>query len=155
MALVRRTTSMAQRLTWDELKPTQGIENARVIREFYQRGGEVERYEFAVLLLHHTGARSGLHRVNPLAYLAVEDDFAVFATCAGSARNPDWYWNLRANPHTTVEVADETVGVIARETSGEERERIWSEHKRRYQHFAEMEAMTSRPIPVIRLCREA
>jgi deazaflavin-dependent oxidoreductase (nitroreductase family) len=141
------------RPTWDELKPVQGIENARVVKEFHQHEGRVERYAFPVVLLHHTGAKSGLHRINPLAYLPVDDDFAVFATCAGSPRHPDWYRNLVAHPRTTIEVGGETIDVHARITSGDERTRIWDRQKAAHPHFAEMEAMTTREIPVVLLER--
>jgi deazaflavin-dependent oxidoreductase (nitroreductase family) len=45
-------------------------------------------------------------------YLAHGDRYLVFASKAGSDRNPDWYWNLRANPDVTIEVGEETIPVI-------------------------------------------
>jgi deazaflavin-dependent oxidoreductase (nitroreductase family) len=60
-----------------------------------------------MLLLHTTGAKSGLERVHPVVYQQVGDDIAVFASKAGAPTDPDWYRNLRANPKVTVEIGSE------------------------------------------------
>jgi hypothetical protein len=49
----------------------------------------------------------------PNDVLADGGRYLVFAAKAGSATNPDWYWNLRANPDATIEVGDETIAVRA------------------------------------------
>ncbi|MBV8296878.1 MAG: nitroreductase family deazaflavin-dependent oxidoreductase, partial [Acidimicrobiia bacterium] len=102
-----------------------------------------------LLLLHTRGARTGLERVNPLAYQPVGDDIAVFASKAGADTNPDWYHNLLANPLATVEVGTDTVEVRARVAEGEERERIWERQKELMPGVAEYEQKTTRRIPVI------
>ena len=86
--------------------------NQGVIEEFRANGGKVAQFAGRnMLLLHHTGAKTGTERVNPLVYQPVGESFAVFASKAGAPTNPDWYHNLRANPDTTVELGDETVAV--------------------------------------------
>jgi deazaflavin-dependent oxidoreductase (nitroreductase family) len=60
-----------------------------------------------------------------------------------------------ANPGAKVEVGTETYDVVARVAEGEERERIWSEQKRRFPGFADYEKNTSRQIPVVILERAA
>lgn len=129
--------------------------NQKIIDEFRANGGKVGgQFEGApLLLLHHTGAKSGRTRVNPVMYQAVGDDLAVFGSKAGSATNPDWYHNLLANPRATVEVGTESFDVNARVAEGEERERIWSVQKERYPGFADYETQTTRQIPVIILER--
>ena len=130
--------------------------NRRVIDEFRANGGKVAQFEGRpLLLLHHTGAKTGTERVNPLVYLPVGDDFAVFGSKAGADTNPAWYHNLRAHPDTTVEVGTETMPVRARVAEGEERERIWEEQKRVNPNFADYEKKTTRPIPVVVLERVA
>ncbi|MBV8305118.1 MAG: nitroreductase family deazaflavin-dependent oxidoreductase [Acidimicrobiia bacterium] len=125
--------------------------NAKIIEEFRANAGKVGGpFEGAtVLLLHTRGARTGLERVNPLAYQPVGDDIAVFASKAGADTNPDWYHNLLANPLTTVEVGTDIVEVRARVAEGEERERIWERQKELMPGFAEYEQKTTRRIPVI------
>ena len=139
----------------DDVVPVMSAEtnnwNAKIIEEFRANAGKVGGpFEGAtVLLLHTRGARTGLERVNPLAYQPVGDDIAVFASKAGADTNPDWYHNLLANPLTTVEVGTDTVAVRARVAEGEERERIWERQKELMPGFAEYEQKTTRRIPVI------
>jgi deazaflavin-dependent oxidoreductase (nitroreductase family) len=129
--------------------------NQQIIAEFRGNHGKVGGpFEGApVLLLHHTGAKTGRERVNPVAYQPVGDSFAVFASKAGAPTNPDWYHNLVANPKTTVEVGDDTITVTARVTKGEERDRIWEKQKQVMPGFADYETKTSRQIPVVVLER--
>lgn len=129
--------------------------NAKVIAEFRANGGKVGgNFDSApLLLLHSTGAKSGQERVNPMMYQQVGEEMAVFASAAGSPKNPDWYHNLLAHPAVRVEVGTETVEVVARVAEGEERDRIWTKQKRDYPGFAEYEAGTERVIPVILLAR--
>jgi deazaflavin-dependent oxidoreductase (nitroreductase family) len=128
--------------------------NRRVIDEFRANAGKVQAFEGRpLLLLHHTGAKTGTERVNPLVYLPVGDDFAVFGSKAGAPENPAWYHNLQAHPDTTVEVGTETIPVRARVAEGDERERIWEEQKRVNTNFADYEKLTTRPIPVVLLER--
>lgn len=129
--------------------------NDKTIAEFRANHGKVGGpFEGApLLLLHHTGARSGQKRVNPMMYQAVGDGFAVFASKSGADTNPDWYHNLRAHPEVLVEVGDETLEVTARVLDPHEREPIWEEQKSRYPGFAEYETRTTRVIPVIMLDR--
>jgi len=130
--------------------------NQSVIDEFRANEGKVAAFEHQpLLLLHHKGSKSGVERVNPVAYLPVGDAYAVFGSRGGSPTNPGWYHNLLANPETIVEVGTETIPVRARVAEGEERDRIWSEQKRANQNFADYETRTTRPIPVVVLERVA
>src|SRR5438874_9240314 len=101
--------------------------NAKIVEEFRANEGRVGGpFEGRpLLLLHHTGARTGTERVNPLAYQKLVDGYAVFASKGGAPTNPDWYHNLVANPKARVEVGTDTFGVVARVAEGEERDRIW------------------------------
>jgi deazaflavin-dependent oxidoreductase (nitroreductase family) len=128
--------------------------NANIIEEFRANAGKVSSFAGAdMLLLHHTGARTGTERVNPLVYLPQGDDFVVMASKGGAPDNPDWFHNLKANPDATVELGTGTVSVRAREAQGEERERLWETVKARYQGFGEYEQKTDRVIPVVVLER--
>jgi deazaflavin-dependent oxidoreductase (nitroreductase family) len=129
--------------------------NQQIIDEFHANGGQVGgMFENAtLLLLHHRGAKTGTERVSPLGYLPLGDTLAIFATQAGAPTNPAWYYNLVANPSTSVEVGTETIPVRARVVEGEERERIWTTQKERVPQMAEYEQKTTRRIPVIVLER--
>ncbi len=107
-----------------------------------------------LVLLHHVGAKSGIERINPLATQATESGWAIFASKGGADENPAWYYNLLANPETTVEFETETYAVRAREAIGPEHDRIWTKQKTDYPGFAEYEKMTKRErIPVVVLER--
>jgi len=74
-----------------------------------------------LLLLHHTGAKSGAAHITPLAYLAAEGNWVIFAANSGRPTHPGWYYNLRENP-AAVELASGTYKVTARKAQGTERE---------------------------------
>jgi len=127
--------------------------NRAVIEEFRANEGKVGgAFEGrTILLLTHTGAKTGTVRVNPVAYQRRGDSYAVFASAAGAPTNPDWYHNLVANPDVQIEVGEETLAVHAVELKGEERDTQYAEQARRYPGFADYERKTTRVIPVIAL----
>lgn len=127
--------------------------NAHTIVEFRANHGQVGG-NFAgapLLLLHTVGARSGAARINPMMYLPGEGRYLVFASKAGSDRNPDWYHNLLAHPETRIEVGDDNLAVRATELHGAERDVHFAEQARRYPGFAAYQRKTERVIPVIAL----
>jgi deazaflavin-dependent oxidoreductase (nitroreductase family) len=125
--------------------------NRGVIDEFRTNDGVVGgMFEgMSLLLLHHTGAKSGTERVNPLVYMRDGTNYVIFASKAGAPTSPDWYHNLRANPSTTIEVGVQSIPVTARVAEGDERERLFSAQKQAAPQFAEYEAKTDRVIPVV------
>jgi deazaflavin-dependent oxidoreductase (nitroreductase family) len=126
--------------------------NGQIIAEFRANGGKVGGpfQGSDVLLLHHTGARSGTERVSPLAFQWIGSSYAVFASKAGAPDNPAWFHNLIANPDTVVEVGAGTVRVRARVAQPAERDVIWERQKERNPGFAEYEVKAApRKIPVV------
>ncbi len=125
--------------------------NAQVIDEFRANEGRVGgMFEgMPMLLLHHVGAKSGERRVNPLAYQADGGRYVIFASKAGAPTNPSWYYNLKANPNTNIEVGTATIEVTADEAAGEERERLFRTQAERIPQFSEYEQKAGRVIPVI------
>lgn len=125
--------------------------NKQVIEEFRANAGKVGgNFEGApMILVHHTGAKSGTERVTPLVYQADGDDWVIFASKAGAPDNPAWFHNLKANPETTIEVGAETIAVTAIEAEGAERDRLYEAQKTMMPQFAEYEAKTERTIPVL------
>jgi deazaflavin-dependent oxidoreductase (nitroreductase family) len=132
-----------------------GSHNERIIAEFRENSGQIGG-AFAgapLLLLHTVGARSGQPRINPMMYLEDGDAFLVFASKAGSDRNPDWYWNLRSAPDVTIEVGTQTIDVHATELFGAERDEKFAIQAERFPGFAGYQEQTSRVIPVVKLER--
>lgn len=134
--------------------------NQQIIDEFRANQGRVGGpFEGApMVLLHHTGRRSGTERVTPVVYLPDESDpdtIYVFASKAGAPTHPDWYHNLVAAGTTTVEVGTDTYPVTVTELSGEERDRRYAAQVARMPGFGEYAEKTAgiRTIPVLRLTR--
>ncbi|WIM86491.1 nitroreductase family deazaflavin-dependent oxidoreductase [Candidatus Mycobacterium wuenschmannii] len=127
--------------------------NERNIAEFRANHGRVGgNFEGAPLVILHTvGAKSGEPRTNIMMYQPDGERYLVFASAAGADKNPAWYWNLKANPDTRIEVGDEIVDVHATELDRKERDEKYALQAERYPGFADYEAKTSRVIPVVAL----
>ena len=127
--------------------------NNSIIAEFRANGGRVGG-RFAgrpLLLLHTTGAKSGQRRVNPLAYTRDGDRLVVIASKGGAPTNPDWYYNLLANPLVTVEVGTEQFQAHATVPAEPERTRLFDQMAKVMPGFAEYQRNTTRPLPVVTL----
>ena len=109
-----------------------------------------------ILLLHHTGRRSGEHRVSPLIYLADGDDVVIVASKGGVDKHPAWFHNLMAMDSTEVELPGrERRRVRPRVAEGDERERLWERLVAMYKPYASYATYTERRIPVVVLERAA
>jgi deazaflavin-dependent oxidoreductase (nitroreductase family) len=129
--------------------------NARVISEFRANGGRVGGMwdGTPLLLLHHTGAKSGVSRVSPLAYLPDDAHYLIWAANGGAPKHPAWYQNLKAHPITRIEVGSETIDVAAEEATGVKRDRLFAKAAERYPSLAEIAQKTKRVIPLMVLTR--
>ena len=125
--------------------------NAQIIEEFHANEGRVGgMFEgMPLLLLHHTGAKSGTSRINPLVYHSDEGRYVVFASKGGAPTNPHWYHNLKAHPDVKIEIGTDTIEVAASEATGNERERLYRAQAERTPQFADYAKQTDRVIPVI------
>jgi deazaflavin-dependent oxidoreductase (nitroreductase family) len=134
--------------------------NSKVIKEFRESGGAMggDWAGQPMVLVHHTGRKTGQEHVTPMMYLANDDDvdlIYVFASKAGAPTDPDWYKNLVAAGSGAVEIGTESYDVAVTELTGEERDTVYAEQARRYPAFAEYEEKTAglRTIPVLALRR--
>ncbi len=125
--------------------------NQKTIEEFRANKGKVGGpFEGrTLLLLHHKGAKSGQERVNPVAYVRDGDHLVIVASKGGAPTNPDWYYNLVANPLVTVEVGTEKYQARAKVTEDPERSRLYDKMVAVNPGFDEYRKKTTRKIPVI------
>lgn len=133
----------------------QNERNQAIIDEFRANAGKVGG-PFAgrtLLLLHTTGAKSGEERINPVAYTTDGDRLVIIASKGGAPTNPDWYYNILANPLVTVEVDTEKFQARAAVTAEPERTRLYNKMVEMMPGFAEYRLKTTRAIPVIVLTR--
>jgi len=131
--------------------------NKAIIEEFRANGGKVGGH-FAgtnLLLLHTTGAKSGLERVNPMVYFRDGDRYVVVASKAGADTHPDWYHNLVAHPDVVVEVGTEQFAARATVTAEPERTRLYAMMESINSGFTDYKNKTSRVIPVVILSRQS
>ena len=124
--------------------------NRKIIEEFRANRGSVASFaRQPLLLLTHTGAKTGKQRTNPLAYFRDGDHYVVVASKGGAPTNPDWYYNLLANPQATIEVGNEQFEVTVEPAGPAERERLWAMVIERNPAFQEYEKKTRRTIPLV------
>lgn len=131
--------------------------NKKVIEEFRANDGKVGGYfeKVTLLLLHTTGAKSGLPRINPVACMKDGNQYVIMASKEGRPTHPDWYYNLVANPEVSVEFGPEKFEALARVTEGSEREKLFAKMSSIYPNFTEYQEKTTRVIPVILLTRRS
>jgi deazaflavin-dependent oxidoreductase (nitroreductase family) len=78
----------------------------------------------------------------------------VIASKSGVDSNPDWYYNLLANPTVTVELGNEQFQARATAVTEEpERSRLYAKMVEMMPGFADYERKTSRRIPAVVLER--
>jgi deazaflavin-dependent oxidoreductase (nitroreductase family) len=133
----------------------QNERNRLIIEEFRANAGKVGG-PFAgrtLLLLHTIGAKSGQSRINPAAYINDGDRLVIIASKGGAPTNPDWYYNIIANPLVTVEVGTERFQARAEVSTEPERTHLYEKMVAAMPGFDAYRQRTRRVIPVITLRR--
>ena len=129
--------------------------NKATIAEFRANGGKVGG-RFAgqpLALLHTVGAKSGQPRINPVACIRDGERYVIIASKGGAPENPDWYYNVVANPLVSVEYGTETFQARAAVATEPERTRLYNQMAADRPTFADYQSKTTRTIPVIILTR--
>ena len=129
--------------------------NTQIIEEFRANAGRLGGHWEGrdLLLLTTTGRKSGKAHTTPMVFVREGDRLFVFASKAGAPKHPDWYLNLVANPHVSVEVGAEQYDAVATTLEREERDRVFAEQAARVPAFQEYQDKTERVIPVVALTR--
>jgi deazaflavin-dependent oxidoreductase (nitroreductase family) len=101
-----------------------------------------------VIVLTTLGAKSGGLRKTALMRVEHEGRYAVVASKGGAPEPPQWYFNVRANPH--VELQDGAVkrDYVAREVEGAEYDEWWRRAVSVWAPYAEYQTKTDRKIAV-------
>jgi F420H(2)-dependent quinone reductase len=125
---------------------------------------QVERYEATdgreantlagtrrpVVIFTTRGRKTG--KIRKWALMRVEHDgkYALVASKGGAAKNPMWYFNLKADPEALmVQDGAERFDATARELRGEEREIWWQRAVDAYPTYARYQERTKRQIPIL------
>jgi len=130
--------------------------NKEIIEEFRANGGVIGGHfeEMNLLLVHTTGAKSRLERINPVAQISDGDRYVIIASKGGAPTNPDWFYNLKANPEVTIEVGSQKFPALAAITEEPERSELFEKISSQYPGFDDYKEKTKRVIPVVTLTRQ-
>jgi deazaflavin-dependent oxidoreductase (nitroreductase family) len=79
--------------------------------------GNGTKYGGYIMVIKHTGRKTGLTRHTPVNYATVDGD--IYCT-SGFGRVADWYLNIKANPQVEVWLPDGRWAGIAEDATGEE-----------------------------------
>lgn len=104
-----------------------------------------------VVLVTMIGRRSGDTLKVPLMRVEHDGVYALVASKGGAPDNPQWYYNLVANPDVSVQDDSVTTQVRAREITGDERAQWWPRCVAAFPPYEEYQAGTDRVIPVFLL----
>ena len=133
-----------------------GRRSARIHVALYLRtggklGGHLPGWPSArILLLDHTGAKSGVRRTSPLMYHEDGGVVAVVASKGGQPTHPAWFHNVKANPDTTIQIGSVVRAVRARVATDEERARLWPEFVAFYPGYDFLQSLAKgRRIPIV------
>jgi len=123
---------------------------------------QVERYESSggeegttlldtglpVIIVTNRGAKSGKLRKTPLMRVEHEGRYALVASQGGAPKHPQWYWNLRADPHVQLQDRGVMHDLVAREVSGDEKRVWWERAVAAFAPYAQYQERTEREIPL-------
>jgi len=106
-------------------------------------------YGAPIMLLTYKGRKSGRSMTTPLLYLRDGSDVVTVASKGGSANDPLWLLNLRANPDCEVEIGREKLRVRARVASADEKKTLWPKLVAIYPDYDAYQQRSPRDIPVV------
>ncbi|PID53807.1 MAG: nitroreductase [Micrococcales bacterium] len=105
-----------------------------------------------VVVLTIRGAKSGKLRRTPLMRVEHNGEYAAVASAGGAPKHPDWYHNLKANPHIELRDGTTSTDMVATEIDGAEREQWWQRCVEAFPPYAKYQGRAGRQIPVF-VCR--
>lgn len=136
-------------LAWNEMTMADVRANNGKVTQGPMAGAEL-------LILTTTGAKSGLPRSRPLAFIRDGDAYVIVGSNGGQELPPSWLENIQKDPAVTIEVGGQTLKATAEVTQGDERRRLFDAVIAVMPGFAEYEKnVTSREIPVVRIVTAA
>jgi len=102
-----------------------------------------------VVIVTHTGRKTGSTRKTPLMRVKVGESYVLVASIGGAPDNPQWVHNLVANPEVTIQDREEVLPMRARLVDDpEEKARLWAAANAAYPEYETYQARTERSIPV-------
>lgn len=127
---------------------------AEQVAEYERSGGQrantLRDTGLPIIIVTARGARSGKIRKFGLMRVEHDGEYALVASKGGAPENPDWYYNIVADPGALViQDGPEPFDAVAREVTGEEKAAWWRRAVTAYPPYAEYQEKTAREIPVL------
>jgi deazaflavin-dependent oxidoreductase (nitroreductase family) len=134
-----------------ELSPTDWVraQTQRILEKGTTEGETVQ--DRPIILVTTRGAKSGKSRYVPV--MRVEDGgaYTMIASKGGTPEHPAWYHNVLAHPEVSVQDGRSVGTFVAREITGDEKQRWWARAVEAYPPYADYQEKTDRQIPVFLL----
>ncbi len=102
-----------------------------------------------VVIVTNRGRKTGATRKTPLMRVVDGKNYLLVASQGGSPKHPQWYHNLKADPH--VEIRDKTevhVMRVREVVDPVERERLWDIAVKAFPPYQDYQNKTDRIIPI-------
>ncbi len=102
-----------------------------------------------VVIITYRGRKTGAIRKTPLMRVVDGKNYILVASRGGAPTNPQWYYNLKANPDIQIRDKKKVRAMHTREvTDPAERERLWKIAVKAFPPYQEYQEKTERVIPL-------
>jgi len=101
-----------------------------------------------IIVMTNVGAKTGGLRRTALMRVEHDGRYAVVASKGGAEKPPQWYWNIKKNPHVELQDGAVTRDYTARELDGAEYDEWWARAVEAWPDYASYQAKTDRKIAV-------
>jgi deazaflavin-dependent oxidoreductase (nitroreductase family) len=101
-----------------------------------------------VLLITVPGRKAGDPHTTPVSYFEDDGVFIVTGSGSGSAREPQWFKNLRHTDQADIQVGRRKLAVSVAVIEGAQREILWQRLLVRAPFFADYQKKVEREIPM-------
>jgi deazaflavin-dependent oxidoreductase (nitroreductase family) len=108
-----------------------------------------------VLLITVAGRKTGAKHTNPVLYLEDNGKYVVAGSGAGSAKEPQWFKNLRRADEAEIEVGRRRFAVGIEVVDGVQRDVLWQQLLVHAPFFADYQRKVERQIPMAVLTPKA
>lgn len=129
-------------------------------RQMYLRSGGAEGHIMDITpvgghafsthcLIKYRGRKSGRIFITPLCYVDIGGEVVICASKGGADHHPAWYLNVADSREIEFQVATQAFRSTWREPEGAEREKVWAFLIDNFPFYADYQASTSRPLPLV------
>ena len=120
--------------------------------ELYEKSNGTEGNtisNFPVIIVTNLGRKTGAVRKTPLITVIDGNKYVLIASQGGSPKNPNWYYNLKANPKVKIQDGSSVYNMKVTEILNlTERVRLWEIAVKAYHPYEDYQNRTERTIPI-------